>query len=424
MKQVSSGRQSLIQSIVDCNYQRDHPDKMGFTMLPEVQLRWDSQPNDLAHMSYAKKFLLVCKRFPVHWLSDSVKCLPMIISGLVPILFAGVKSRGIIDTLPSHSGSWVDLERITPSVSRDQVAIHSLLSTVSNSSFFLLTYLSFVAMWSHKLVNPIALRVQLPCFLVQVSISVSNLLLRSYQNVGIPGQFVVQGANLLAGYAVFKYKVGAAVAPHIPGFALLTLKKAFLALLCMASLLVVYQYVVFERVGAWTDQKKMIFVAINPILWEVPVIIMKAIVPTMGFNHTSTDYIMVAWVVACKMATGRFVLSTVSDTTYVTMASACVVCVELGIEFSEMRWRKCREKRDGIKMAIMAIHRKSAYSRATNRKVRVDKLGGAPPGLEKLGKGRLTVWPPFVTICFALSVLTPQSNATMRTRRSSASLSL
>jgi hypothetical protein len=99
----------------------------------------------------------------------------------------------------------------------------------------------------------------------------------------------------------------------------------------IATLLIVaaYEYIVFKNVGVWDDLTKLVFASLlNPLLWEIPLTLTRAAVRTLGFNHSSTNYVLVAWVVSCKKATGRFVLSTIVDATYVTIASVVLSCAE------------------------------------------------------------------------------------------------
>jgi hypothetical protein len=100
----------------------------------------------------------------------------------------------------------------------------------------------------------------------------------------------------------------------------------------IATLLIVaaYEYIVFKNVGVWDDLTKLVFASLlNPFLWEIPLTLTRAAVRTLGFNHSSTNYVLVAWVVSCKKATGRFVLSTIVDATYVTIASVVLSCAEV-----------------------------------------------------------------------------------------------
>jgi hypothetical protein len=60
-----------------------------------------------------------------------------------------------------------------------------------------------------------------------------------------------------------------------------------------------------------------------------PIIVSWSLRQTLAFNHSSTNYCLVGIIVAGKKATGRFVMATIYDPTYVTFASIVLSVIEI-----------------------------------------------------------------------------------------------
>lgn len=84
----------------------DDPALMGFQMSPGTQELWDAPPPEYLEWPWRAKFVLVCKRYPMHFVMHTVYTLPVLAATITPVLLAGFHSRAMIDALPEYSGSW------------------------------------------------------------------------------------------------------------------------------------------------------------------------------------------------------------------------------------------------------------------------------------------------------------------------------
>ncbi len=312
--------------------------KMGFAMPEDVQCKWDAAPPAYLKLDRWSKFVIVCKAFPGHWAIHNLHCLPLLVAAVVPLLVARLHSRQMINDLPELLGDWLAYEDI---VWGTNTATQLCKSVLSNVALFWTCYIFLITQWSKKLMDAVALRYLLPFAVIQVALGVGNVLLKTSQrdratacgdtepcgeDVGIPLLFVIQIINISVGCITIFYNASERVGMNGQAFC----KKLMLLLFMFILILTIYDFLVFPNVGEWSDFTKMLFCAVgNPLMWEIPLTIARAFSRTIAYNHPSTNYVMVALVIAGKKATGRFVLATIASTSMVTIASLILSCAEV-----------------------------------------------------------------------------------------------
>lgn len=75
---------------------------------------------------------------------------------------------------------------------------------------------------------------------------------------------------------------------------------------------------------------KVAFAAIiNPIVWEIPLSLTRTCARNIPYNHPSTNYTVVAFIIASKKSTGRFVIATISSNAMITVASFLLAVAEV-----------------------------------------------------------------------------------------------
>jgi len=122
------------------------------------------------------------------------------------------------------------------------------------------------------------------------------------------------------------YKMG----NMIGGFGSLFARQGGITFGVMAILLLLYDFVVFPNIGLWGDVTKLAFASIaNPILWEIPLSLARAVSRTLAYNHSSTNYFFVSIIVAAKKASGRFVMATMTDMGLITLTSIILSTAEI-----------------------------------------------------------------------------------------------
>jgi hypothetical protein len=92
------------------------------------------------------------------------------------------------------------------------------------------------------------------------------------------------------------------------------LRVSFLVVFLFMTILIVYDYVIFPNVGEWNDTDKIIVACmLNPLVWELPLTIVRTVARVMPYNHPTTNYVFPSLIIAGKKATGRFVIATMKS---------------------------------------------------------------------------------------------------------------
>jgi hypothetical protein len=92
-------------------------------------------------------------------------------------------------------------------------------------------------------------------------------------------------------------------------------------------IIMVYDMLIFVQLGEWDDVMKVVFAcAINPVMWEIPLTIVRTVSRTLPYNHPTTSYVFPSLIIAGKKATGRFVLATIKGTEYVRALQGSTLC--------------------------------------------------------------------------------------------------
>jgi len=300
--------------------------KMGYVMDKETQAKWDAPPPNYLNKTVAEKLWLVTVRFPHHWVKHNLYCLPLVVASLVPLVVGMWHSRMLITTGdgPTLTGGFDYFE--DHSLAPEAQMVQILKSFVGRAGQYVMVWVMMHTLWASEFVTPVCKRWIIPMYIVSCSAGAAHVLIKNVNNSGIPGLFFLDVLLIL----IMAYKTIRGVGDAVGGFGYRLAKSLMSSVIIFVIILIGYEIMVFPQVGAWSDLEKTIFSTIlNPLIWELPLLYIRGISRTLAFNHSSTNYCLVGIIVAGKKATGRFVMATIYDPTYVTIASIVLSVIEI-----------------------------------------------------------------------------------------------